>query len=210
MGIIFRAIDENYKMPMEFKKIWTTLQNFGQKCDKRIWRNLTYFVDWMEKNFVKEKVFEIIGKTYDLEDSREFLFRFEKNNDNNRSSIDKEENRPWKFQRWLMSNVFPYVENPAQENNPLQKYIGKVRFTKIHVVEGRFEDRVDKLWIPPEKDENGADLEKRAEVDDIEIVVYSDSAMKEERKYEYEHGWKEEWANNQWIKEWNYMELYYG
>ena len=134
MGIIFRAIDENYKMPMEFKKIWTTLQNFGQKCDKRIWRNLTYFVDWMEKNFDKEKVFEIIGKSYDLEDSTEFLFRFQKIKDKNRSrpfSIDDEENGPGKFQRWLMSNVFRYVENPAQENNPLQKYIGKVKFTKI-------------------------------------------------------------------------------
>merc|ERR1711911_515358 len=121
---------------MEFKKTWTTLQNFGQKCDKRIWRNLTYFVDWMEQNFDKERFFEIIGKSYDLQDNTAFLFRFQKNNDKNKSSIDEQANGPRKFRRWLMSNVLRYVENPAKEKNPLQKYIGKVKFTKI--VEGEF------------------------------------------------------------------------
>ena len=51
MGIIFRAVDENYKMAMQYKYTWNTLQDFGQFRDERIWKNITYFIDWMEKNF---------------------------------------------------------------------------------------------------------------------------------------------------------------
>ena len=206
MGMIIRAVDENYKISTEFKNTWTTLQKFGRLSDKRIRQNLTYFFGWMETYLGKEKFFEIIGKSYDLEDS--ILFRVQNNEDKKRSGMDGEANEPKKFEKWLMSNIFRYVENPAKEKNPLQKYIGKVKFTKI--IEGKFAGEVDKPWIPPKKDENGEDLEERTQVDDIEIVVYSDSTMEKERKYENEHGWKEEWVkynqwikDNQWIKEWD-------
>ena len=195
MAMIFRAVDKNYIMSTEFKNTWTTLQKFRRLSDKRIRQNLTYFFDWMETYLGKEKFFEIIGKSYDLEDS--ILFRVQNNEDKKKSGIEEEANEPKKFERWLMSNIFRYVENPAKQRNPLQKYIGKVKFTKI--VESKFDGEVDKPWIPPKKDENGGDLEKRAKVDNIKIVVYSDSAMKEERKYEYEHGWKEEWDVYGWF-----------
>ena len=212
MGMIIRAVDENYKISTEFKNTWTTLQKFGRLSDN-IRQNLTYFFGWMETYLGKEKFFEIIGKSYDLEDS--ILFRVQNNEDKKRSGMDGEANEPKKFEKWLMSNIFRYVENPAKEKNPLQKYIGKVKFTKI--IEGKFAGEVDKPWIPPKKDENGEDLEERTQVDNIEIVVYSDSTMEKERKYENEHGWKEEWVKyNQWrkdnqrIKEWDNYDWFLG
>ena len=189
MGIMFRAVDENYKMAMQYKYTWNTLQNFGQFRDKRIWKNFTYFIDWMEKNFEKEKFFEVMGKSYDLEDS--ILYRIQKTEDKKKSGKDGEVKESKKFETWLMSNIFRHVENPAKEKNPQEKYIGKVKFTKI--ITGKFEDDKDKPWTPPKKKEDGEDAEERKKVDDIEIIVYEDDDMKIKRNYEVEHGWKEEW-----------------
>ena len=203
MGIMFRAVDENYKMAMQYKYTWNTLQNFGQFRDKRIWKNFTYFIDWMEKNFEKEKFFEVMGKSYDLEDS--ILYRIQKTEDKKKSGKDGEAK---KFETWLMSNVFRHVENPKKEKNPQEKYIGKVKFTKKAKV--LYQDDDDK-WTPPTTNENGEDAEERKEVDDIEIIVYSDDDMQSERKYEEEHGWKKEWVTaanrnedyNIFVAKWN-------
>ena len=189
MGIMFKAVDENYKMAMQYKYTWNTLQNFGQFRDKRIWKNFTYFIDWMEKNFPKEKFFEVMGKSYDLEDS--ILYRIQKTEDKKKSGKDGDVKEPKKFETWLMSNVFRHVENPEKEKNPQEKYIGKVKFTKKAKTE--YQDDDDK-WTPPKTDENEEDAEERKEVDDIEIIVYEDDDMKIERKYEVEHGWKDKWA----------------
>ena len=122
MGIMFNAVNKHYKMPMQYKFTWNTLQNFGQFRDKRIWKNFTYFIDWMEKNFEKEYFFEVMGKSYDLEES--ILYRFE-------AYQKKGEKGQKKFESWLMSNIFRHVENPMKNNNPEKKYIGKVKFTKV-------------------------------------------------------------------------------
>ena len=151
MGIMFRAVDENYKMAMQYKYTWNTLQNFGQFRDKRIWKNFTYFIDWMEKNFEKEKFFEVMGKSYDLEDS--ILYRIQKTEDKKKSGKDGEVKEPKKFETWLMSNIFRHVENPAKEKNPQEKYIGKVKFTKI--VQSPFDGDADQIWTPPKINENG-------------------------------------------------------
>merc|ERR1711917_213435 len=148
---------------------WNTLQNFGQFRDKRIWKNFTYFIDWMEKNFEKEKFFEVMGKSYDLEDS--ILYRIQKTEDKKKSGKDGEVKESKKFETWLMSNIFRHVENPAKEKNPQEKYIGKVKFTKI--IQGPFDGDADQPWTPPKINENGDDVEPRADVHDIEIVVYS-------------------------------------
>ena len=183
MGIIFRAIDENYKMVMQYKYSWTALRNFVQFRDERIWKNITYFIDWMGKNFEIGKFFEVLGKSYDLEDR--ILYRMIKTEDNN-------DGEPKTFETWLMSNVFRHVENPKKERNPQEKYIGKVKFTKI--IQGPFDGDTDQIWKPPKINENGDDIEARADVHDIEIIVYKDDDMKEMRKYEEEHGWNEKWV----------------
>ena len=196
MAIMFRAIDDNYKMPIEFKRTLTILQNFDQLRNKRIRKNLIYFIDWMEKFLPKKRFYEISGKSYCLDDS--ILYRIQK------TEIPKKSNKyeePMKFEGWLMSHIFRYVKNPAKENNLFQKYIGKVKFTKI--VQSKFKNDVYEKWIPPKKNESGEDVEQRADVDNIEIVVYSDNAMEIERKYEVEHGWMKEWENFKWRKEWD-------
>ena len=190
MGIIFTAVDKNYKMAMQYKYTWNTLQNFGQFRDKRIWKNFTYFIDWMEKNFEKEKFFEVMGKSYDLEDS--ILYRIQKTEDKKSGKQGEKEAR--KFETWLMSNVFRHVENPHKEKNPQQKYIGRVKFTKIHK-KSKFEDSDHEFWTPPKKDQEGKDIETRKSVDDIQIIVYNDDEMKTERRYELEHGWDDLWIS---------------
>ena len=188
MGIIFTAVDENYKMAMQYKYTWNTLQNFGQFRDKRIWKNFTYFIDWMEKNFEKEKFFEVMGKSYDLEDS--ILYRIQKTEDKKSGKQGEKESR--KFETWLMSNVFRHVENPDKEKSPEQKYIGRVKFTKIHK-KSKYEDSNHDLWTPPMKDQEGKEIETRKSVEDIQIVVYNDDKMTKERRYELEHGWDDQW-----------------
>ena len=188
MGIMFRAVDDNYKMPMQYKYTWNTLQNFGQFRDKRIWKNFTYFIDWMERNFPKEKFFEVMGKSYDLEDS--ILYRIQKTEDKKKSDKDGKPQEAKKFETWLMSNIFRHVENPNKEKDPQNKYIGKVKFTKlVEPYEGEFEN-----WTPPKKNDKNEDIEPRIPVQAIKIVVYEDDEMQNERLYEVEHGWNEEWA----------------
>ena len=189
MGIIFRAVNDNYKMALQYKYTWNTLQYFGQFRDKRIWENFTYFIDWLEKNFSKEQFFEVMGKSYDLEDS--ILYRIQKTEDKKKTGKDGETKEPKKFETWLMSNIFRHVENPEKEKNPQEKYIGKVKFTKMII--GKYVGDDDKKWNPPELNENGEDAEKRQQVDDIEIIVFKDDDMKIERNYEVEHGWNEKW-----------------
>ena len=125
MTIIFNAVAEYYKMPMQYKYTWNTLQNFGQFRDKRIWKNFEYLIDWMEENFSKEKFFEIMGKSYDLEDS--ILYRII----DEKSTQTESESKKDIVESWLMSNIFRYVENPDKNNNPTRKYTGKVVFKKV-------------------------------------------------------------------------------
>ena len=174
MNIILRAVDENYRMPMQYKYAWNTLQKMGQFRDKRIWKNFTYFIDWINKYFNKEKWFETMGKSYYLEDN--ILCRI---------SCGMEET-------WLMSNIFRHVENPKIEEFPEHKYIGKVKFTKIYK-KAKYAGEENEQWTPPRKNENGDDIEERKSVVDIQIVVYLDNDMKIPRRYEVEYGWKDKW-----------------
>ena len=128
MGIMFNAVNDNYPMPRQYKYTWNTLQNFGQFRDKRIWKNFEYLIDWMEENFTKKYFFEVMGKSYDLEDS--ILYRIEGKEQKKRQK-DGEESQEKTIESWLMSNIFRYVENPQKHKNPTQKYIGKVRFKKV-------------------------------------------------------------------------------
>ena len=169
MDIMFRAIDENYKMAMQYKYAWNRLLMSGQIRDKRIWKNFTYFVDWMNDYFNKENLCEMIGKSYNLDDY--VLCRIP-------------------GQTWLMSNIFRHVENPRIEKFPEQKYVGKVKFTKIFK-KANYAGAKNEEWTPPKKNENGDDIEERKSVDDIQIVVYDD--MEKPRRYELEYGWKDEW-----------------
>ena len=127
MTTMFNAVDKNYKMPMQYKYTWNTLQNFGQFRDKRIWKNFEYLIDWMEEKFPKKKFFEIMGKSYDLEDS--ILYRImdeESTKKDTETQTDKK-----RIESWLMSNIFRYVENPEKHNDPTKKYTGQVRFRKV-------------------------------------------------------------------------------
>ena len=128
MGIMFNAVNEHYQMPRQYKYTWNTLQNFGQFRDKRIWKNFEYLIDWMEENFTKKYFFEVMGKSYDLEDS--ILYRIEGKEQKKRQK-DGEESQEKTIESWLMSNIFRYVENPQKHKNPTQKYNGKVRFKKV-------------------------------------------------------------------------------
>ena len=117
MGIMFNAVNANYKMPMQYKYTWNTLQNFGQFRDKRIWKNFEYFIDWMEENFTKEYFFEVMGKSYDLEDS--ILYRIEgmeqKNNrtnaDNEKKETTTDSKKSTKMESWLMLNILQLLSN---------------------------------------------------------------------------------------------------
>ena len=130
MTIMFNAVDKYYKMPMQYKYTWNTLQNFGQLRDKRIWKNFEYLIDWMEENFAKKKFFEIMGKSYDLEDS--ILYRIlDEKSSKTESESQKDKKDSVQVESWLMSNIFRHVENPDKNNNPTQKYTGKVRFQKV-------------------------------------------------------------------------------
>ena len=171
MTTMFEAVDKNYKMAMQYKYTWNTLQNFGQFRDKRIWRNFTYLIDWMEEKFPKKKFFEIIGKSYDLED--EILYRIEKTDQSGKSN-----------EAWLMSDIFRHVENTEKEKNPIEKFMGVVEFTKIK--EGKYEGEIQD-WTP----EDGIPT-------DIRIVVYEDKEMKTKRRYEVEHNWNRKWEKGDW------------
>ena len=125
---MFKAVDKYYKMPMQYKYTLSTLQNFGQFRDKRIWKNFEYLIDWMEENFPKKKFFEVMGKSYDLEDSILYRIIDEKST---QTESESQKDKKDVVESWLMSNIFRYVENPDKNNNPTQKYTGKVRFQKV-------------------------------------------------------------------------------
>ena len=186
MGKMFHAVDKNYSMAMQYKYTWNTLQNFGQFRDKRIWKNFTYFIDWMEKNFDKKKFFTIMGKSYDLED--EILYRIQKTDDEKKDGQDRKIN-----EAWLMSNIFRHVENSEKEKNPIEKFTGIVEFTKLAKVK---EEGDSDVWTPPEKNENGEDVGIRKEVGDIKIVVYESAETRKPRRYEKDHGWNDNWTSN--------------
>ena len=171
---ILIAIDENYAMVNQYKYACNTLKQFNQFQNEQISSNLHNFITWMEENFAREKFYEVLGKSYDLHHN--ILCRIYRAED--------------KKETWLMSNFFRYVQNP-DKSALLEKYIGKIKFTKI--IYSNFEGESNKTWTPPEKENNGQDDEVRVPVDDIEIVVYSDSEMKIKRRYELEYGWKDEW-----------------
>ena len=94
------------------------------------------------------------------------------------------------YETWLMSSLFKYVANPA--NDPVQKYVGKIKLTKI-VNRIDNEDEYD-IWTPSMKRDNDED----AEVDNIRIEVYNDDGTL--RRYELECGWEDKWLaeKNPW------------
>ena len=190
MTKMFKAVDDHYQMAMQYKYAYNTLQNFGQFRDKRIWKNFTYLIDWMEENFDKEKFFTIMGKSYDLED--EILYRIQKTDDQTKND-ENETSKNGVSEAWLMSNIFRHVENPEKESNPIQKFSGVVEFTKL--IKGQYDGEFEE-WTPPKKDEKGNDAENRVPVDKIKIIVYKNKERRkeDERKYEEEHGWDEKWT----------------
>ena len=69
----------------------------------------------MENTFSKEKFYEVMGKSYDLDDN--VLIR-----------CDDEKFRGIEYQKWLISSMFRHVENP--DRDLMGKYVGKIRFVK--------------------------------------------------------------------------------
>ena len=128
MGKMFNAVNDNYQMPRQYKYTWNTLQNFGQFRDKRIWKNFEYLIDWMEINFPKKYFFEVMGKSYDLDDP--ILYRIERKEEKSKKKDGTQEGKT--IESWLMSNIFRYVENPDKNKDPTRKYIGKVKFQKVN------------------------------------------------------------------------------
>ena len=124
---MFVAVDENYDLKDQYIHTWNTLQNYGQLRDTRIWPNFLNFIKWMENTFSKEKFYEVMGKSYDL-------------NDNVLIRCDDGKFRGIEFQKWLISGMFRHVENP--ERDLMGKYVGKIRFIKKYKVgePGKVED----------------------------------------------------------------------
>lgn len=115
LGKMFAAVDESYNLTNQYKYTWNTLQNYGQLRDTRIWPNFLNFIEWMENEFSKERFYEVMGKSYDLDDN--VLIR-----------CDDEKFRGIEYQKWLISSMFRHVENP--DRDLMGKYVGKIRFEK--------------------------------------------------------------------------------
>ena len=124
LGKMFAAVDESYNLTNQYKYTWNTLQNYGQLRDTRIWPNFLNFIEWMEDTFSKERFYEVMGKSYDLDDN--VLIRCD---DEKFRGID---------QKWLISSMFRYVENP--ERDLMGKYVGKIRFKKVYGEGGEVRD----------------------------------------------------------------------
>ena len=107
MGNLFRAIDQHYELSKQFKCTWMSLCQNGQ-LTKRLFKNLTYYVDWMKKEFPQEKIHGVMGKVYDLTDNS-VLYPIQKPFDGDPTHDNSE---PKRFEAWLMSNIFRYMENP--------------------------------------------------------------------------------------------------
>ena len=191
MENIFRMIDDNdqYDIHMQYENTWNNLLNSGEFREKHIWNNFTLLIDWMEKHFTKEKFFSVLGKKYDLDDG--ILCRIQRP-----EGVKGHK----KIETWLMSDLFRYVENPAKQNDPIQKYVGKIKLTKL--VKSKYEGEFD-IWTPSMKKDNGED----AEVDDIRIEVYNDDGTL--RRYELENGWKDKWTKekNPWKTDKKFLEF---
>ena len=115
LGKMFAAVDASYNLTNQYKYTWNTLQNYGQLRDTRIWPNFLNFIEWMENEFSKERFYEVMGKSYDLDDN--VLIR-----------CDDEKFRGIDYQKWLISSMFRHVENP--DRDLMGKYVGKIRFEK--------------------------------------------------------------------------------
>ena len=180
MDRMFNAVDKKYSMASEYKNTRNILLKFGKFCDKNIWNTFTYFIDWMERSFPKEKVLKIMRKSYHLEDT--ILYRIQKPEDDvKQPDSNSFVNESKTLETWLMSNIYCYLENPNKEKYyNEQKYIGKIKFTKcIAEYEGEYTD-----WTPGSQEK----------VDDIRIEVFEDDDMQLPRRYEMEHGWKKKWT----------------
>ena len=118
---MFAAVDESYNLTHQYKYTWNTLQNYGQLRDTRIWPNFLNFIEWMENTFSKERFYEVMGKSYDLDDN--VLIRCDGD---------------FRDQKWLISGMFREVENP--ERDLMGKYVGKIRFKKVYGSEGEVDD----------------------------------------------------------------------
>lgn len=180
LGKIFKAIDENYEMSIQYKDTWKNFQKTGKFRDERLWKNFTFFINWMEENFSREKIFKVMNKSYDLDDS--LLLRVWKSEKNNWASDDKSTI----FETWIMSNLYRYVENPAKKTNPLKKIVGKIKFTKM--IEEWHQDEYSS-WEPSKNYEN------RKKVDDIRIEICNEDGSP--RRYEKEYGWKDYWETEE-------------
>ena len=176
MEQFFSVVDDIYKMSDEYKYAWQAFQI--SPPDEHTWRKFTILIDWMEKKFTKDYLFDILGKSYDLEDK--ILCRIRKPEDNNSSR---------QINTWLMSNLFRYVENP--EKNSIQKYVGKIKFTKIII--SQFEGSEDVEWTPTKMKNFSLYADKEI---DIKIEIYGhDGSL---RRYEIEHGWRDEWSTKKY------------
>ena len=172
MEKLFGFVADSYIMPDEYKYAWQAFQI--SPPDEHTWRKFTLLIDWMEKKFTKNYLVEILGKSYDLEDK--ILCRIQKPED-----IDSSR----QINTWLMSNLFRYVENP--EKNPIQKYVGKIKFTKMII--GQFEGSEDVEWTPTRMKNFSQYTDKEI---DIKIEIYGlDGSL---RRFEIEHGWRDEWS----------------
>ena len=118
---MFAAVDESYNLTHQYKYTWNTLQNYGQLRDTRIWPNFLNFIEWMENTFSKERFYEVMGKSYDLDDN--VLIRCDGD---------------FRDQKWLISGMFREVENP--ERDLMGKYVGKIRFKKVYGSDGEVDD----------------------------------------------------------------------
>ena len=175
--------NDQYNMHDQYKETWNSL-NSGEFREPQIWKKFTIFIDWMEKSLPKEQFCDVLGKKYDLDD--EILCRIQK----------PEGVKALKtYETWLMSSLFRYVENPAKQNDPIKKYVGKIKFTKI--IYGKYQDEADKIWTP----------NNMVHIDDIRIEVYNDDGTL--RRYELEHGWEDKWSTekNPWETDEKFLEF---
>ena len=173
-----KAINEDYDMTKQYKYALDDLLKTRKLKDGRIFKNFRLLINWMEKKFSKTEFHNIIEKSYDLNDP--ILYTIRETEENCKSSKNRAVNELQNFEKWLMSDIFRHVTNPDIENYPDQKYVGQIKFTKIKT---GYEGESDIQWTPNQRDS----------VDDIKMVVYLDDEMKNERRYEEEHGWKDEW-----------------
>ena len=90
---------------------------------------------------------------------------------NKKRNVDKT-----KIETWIMSHLYRYVKNPKKRQNPLQKFIGKIKLKKLR--KGKYEDEYV-VWNP-------VDSPKYPEPDEIEITIYNDDDMTDERNFDLE------------------------